>query len=225
MYLGEHTAVEELHTISVQETATADLRATGAKLAVRIAGSSFYTGTEAFKKAAEVVDCIAALQHTGIQEDAIHLRNVSIESETGLFVRSSSAIYLLQVECSSLDHIGAVLAAIAAQKNAKLVAIAWKYDNLVQAKRDLIQNAARNARDAAQDIASVLSLSLLGVHSLEYKVQGLDTDLRVRESSPNTIAKRARVGDALETLNMSHICTVSVTVTAEFLIDTFTPRP
>ena len=62
--------MDALNLVTVSESAARELTATGARLGVRISGQSFVTGTQAFKKAAEVAACIAAVEKCGVTEDA-----------------------------------------------------------------------------------------------------------------------------------------------------------
>ena len=213
--------MDTLHLITVRETASADINASGAKLAVRIAGQSFFTGNEAFKKAAEVANLVSALKELGLSEDDIHLLNVSTEVESGILTKTSSATYHLLVNCQSIDLLGRVLAAISSQKNSKLAAISWQYPDIEKTKRDLIQDAVRAAKDAARAVADSLAVPLLGVHKLSYDISGLDTELRVPEVSGYAMRTRKAKTSALDSLDLSHTTIVSVTVTAEFMVDTF----
>lgn len=214
--------MDTLHLITIREMATADIHASGAKLAVRIAGQSFFTGTEAFKKAAEVANCVSSLKECGISEDGIRLLSVSAEVASGILIKSSAATYHLLVECRSLDLLGRVLAAVSSQKNSKIAAISWHYPDIEKTKRDLIQRAVRGAKDAARAVADSLAVPLVGVHKLSYDISGLDTELRVPEISGYAMRARKAKGTALESLDLSHTNTIAATVTAEFIVNTFT---
>ena len=215
--------MDTLHLITVRDTSTVNIHATGAKLAVRIAGQSFFTGTEAFKRATEVASCVSALKECGIMEDDIHLLSVSTEVESGILIRSSSATYHLLVECKSVESLGRVLTAISSQKNSKIAGIAWHYPDVDKTKQDLVRKAARAAKDAARAIADSLAVPLVGVHKLSYDVSGLDTELRLPEASAYAMRARTQAkATVLDNLDLSHTATVTVTVTAEFIVNTFT---
>ncbi|WP_339748955.1 SIMPL domain-containing protein [uncultured Rubinisphaera sp.] len=214
--------MDTLHLITVCETSASDVNASAAKLAVRIAGQSFFTGNEAFKKAAEVASLVSVLKELGISEDDIHLLNVSTEVESGILTKTSSATYHLLINCQSIDLLGRVLAAISSQKNSKLAAISWQYPDLEKTKRDLVQNAVRAAKDAARAVADSLAVPLLGVHKLSYDISGLDTELRVPEVSGFAMRRSKAMATPLDSLDLSHSTTIVVTVTAEFMVDTFT---
>ena len=213
--------MDPLHLITVQETADCEVHASGAKLAVRIAGQSFFTGNEAFKKAAEVANLVSTLNECGLSDEHIHLLGVSTTVETGVFSKSSSATYHLLVECPSVELLGRVLAAISSQKNAKIAAVSWQYPDLAKTKHELIQTAARSAKDAARSVADSLAVPLVGVHKLCYEISGLDTELRVPEVSAYAMHAHTAKQKALESLDLSHTATVVVTLTAEFIVGTF----
>ncbi len=214
--------MDTLHLIAVRETASSDVNASGATLAVRIAGQSFFTGNEAFKKAAEVANLVSALKELGLSEDDVHLLNVSTEVESGILTKTSSATYHLRVNCQSIELLGRVLAAISSQKNSRLAAISWQYPDLARTTRDLIQTAVHAAKDAARAVADSLAVPLLGVHKLSYDISGLDTELRVPEVSGYAMRRSKARTTALDSLDLAHATTIAVTVTAEFMVDTFT---
>lgn len=214
--------MDTLHLITVRETSTSEVNASSANLAVRITGRSFFTGAEAFKKAAEVAILVSALKELGLSEDDIHLLNVSTEVESGILTKMSSATYHLRVNCQSIELLGRVLAAISSQKNSKIAAISWQYPDLEKTKRDLIQTAVRTAKDSARAVADSLSIPLLGVHKLSYVISGLDTELRVPEMSGFAMHRGKAKTTPMDSLDLSHTTTIAVTVTAEFMVDTFT---
>ncbi|PHS01350.1 MAG: hypothetical protein COA78_22705 [Blastopirellula sp.] len=216
--------MDTLHLITIHESAATDILASGAKISVRIAGQSFFTGNEAFKKAAEVVAFVAALNECSISAEKIHLNNVVLEVESGLLTKSSSATYHLLVECDSIELLGKVLTAIASQKNAETQQITWEYTDLEKTRRDLTQATVRAAKQSAQDVANALAVSLQGVHKLSFHTEGLNQDLSVPMGTSSYVG-RSRKSKApvttLEGLHLSHSTTVKVTVTAEFMIGTF----
>lgn len=218
--------MEPLNLITVREAATRELTASGARLVVRISGQSFFAGSQAFKKAAEVAACVAAVTKCGLSEDDVRLLNVSTETESGFLTKSSSATYHLQINCDSIELLGAVLAAVSSQKNSRIVAVAWRYPDLDQSKHEVLQEAVRAARSAATAIADSLAVSLLGVHKLSYNIAGLDTETRLPQ--PAAYASREAMGlkeqraaEALQSLSLSHTTRLAVTVSAEFIVGTF----
>lgn len=215
-------AMDTLHLITVRETSTAHVTASGAKLTVRIAGQSLFTGNEAFKKAAEIANLVSALRELGLTEADIQLLNVSTEVESGMMIKSSSATYFLQITCASIDLLGRILAKISSQKNAKLSDISWQYPDLEQHKREWVQTAVRVAKDAARAIADSLEVPLRGVHSLSYEIVGLDHAPQIPKESVYLMRTRSRPRtEPLDSLDLSHVGTITVIVTAEFIVGDF----
>ncbi len=218
------STMDALNLISVCETATRELSATGARLVVRIAGQSFFTGVQAFKKATEVAACIAALAERGVPEEDVRLVNVSTEVESGFLTKASSAIYDLEVKCRSIDSLASVIATIASQKNSKILSIAWDYAELRKAQQEVLQTAVRAAHSSALAIAAALNTSVLGVHKLSYEVAGLDTDLQVpgRRAARNRAVMefRSSASELPSGLTFSHTTQIAVTVEADFIVGT-----
>src|SRR5690242_16868490 len=150
--------MDTLNLISVSESATREIAAAGARLAVRISGQAFFTGTQAFKKAAEVAACVSSLAECGISEEDIRLLNVVAEVESGFLTKSSSATYDLGVKCRSIDSLAPVIGAISALKNSKIFSIAWDYPDLAKTRKDVLQDAVREASASAKAIADSLNV-------------------------------------------------------------------
>ena len=144
--------MEALNYISVAESAQREITATGARLAVRISGQSFFTGREAFKKAVEVSECVAGLSSCGIAEDKIQIKNVFAQVGSGFLTKSSSATYDLEVLCESLELLGPAVATIASLKNSEIVSMAWNYSDVDKIKREILQEAVRSAHASANAI-------------------------------------------------------------------------
>jgi uncharacterized protein YggE len=217
-----NNAKETLHLITVRETSTANVTASGAKLTVRIVGQSFFMGNEAFKKAAEVANLVAALRELGLAETDIQLLTVSTDVESGMLTKSSSATYSLQINCSSIELLGRILSKISSQKNAKLSEIVWQYPDLAKHKRELVQAAVRAAKDAAVAIAESLAVSLQGIHRLSYEMVGLDRDLHIPAEPGALMRTRSMQQTApLDSLDLSHEGKMTVIITAEFMVGDF----
>lgn len=213
--------MDTLNLISVSETAKRDLTATGARLAVRISGQAFFTGTQAFKKAAEVAACIASLAECGIAEADVRLLNVVAEVESGFLTKSSSATYDLGIKCRSIEILAPVIGAISSQKNAKIFSIAWDYPDLAKTQKDVLQQAVRAAIASAKAIADALNVSVLGVHKLSYDISGLDTELRTPVVSKFARTRALKAADtelSAGGLIFSHTTEIAVTVQADFLV-------
>ena len=216
--------METLNYISVAESAKRDVTATGARLAVRISGQSFFTGREAFKKAAEISELVKGLASVGIAEDKIQIKNVATQVESGFLAKSSSATYDLEVTCESMDLLGPTIGTVASLKNSELMSMAWDYTEIEKTKREVLQEAVRLANSAATAIASALGTSLAGLHRLKYDVSGLDNRLRTTHFGSARMRKTkvvdAGIADVASGLSLSHTTKIVVEVVADFLIKT-----
>ena len=217
--------MEALNYISVAESAQREITATGARLAVRISGQSFFTGREAFKKAVEVSECVAGLSSCGIAEDKIQIKNVFAQVGSGFLTKSSSATYDLEVSCESLELLGPAVATIASLKNSEIVSMAWNYSDVHKIKREILQEAVRSAHASANAIVSALNTSLAGLHRLKYEISGLDDQLEMPYAALSgmkraKLAAAASSADIADGLNLSHTANVVAKVFAEFLVKT-----
>lgn len=215
--------MDHQHQITVKETASRELQASSAKLLITIEGQSFFTGTEVFKKAAEVVACVSALKSCGLSEDHISLADVSAHVESGFFNKSSVARYELNVVCKDLERLGSVLAAISSQKNSNLSQIIWDYENLDEIELGLIEAATTKAKRTAKTISNSLGVPLLGVHRMSYTVSGKDNERHLQPRSFKNSRSRSDFDEMTEfdQLQLSHTTKLQVLVTAEFQVDHF----
>ncbi len=215
--------MEQPHLITVKETAETRLHASGAELTICIAGQSFLTGSEAFKKAAEVNRCVEAMKECGIEQDDISIQNVSTEVESGILTKSSSATYYLAVRCKSLESLGPTLAAIASQKNTKLAELRWNYNALDKTQNDLLQTAVKKAKATAQSIAESLGSQCSAIHKLSYDFHGVNQHGYAGDLSAYDGVKRKRSSGAaaLQQLNLEHNTKLLVAVAAEFVVAPF----
>jgi uncharacterized protein YggE len=147
--------------ISVQERE--EIHADHADLFVTVKGSSAFAGDEALKKAREVHQLVNELMRLGISSDDIHLQGIFIETGAGTLFKSSSATYRLKIRCGTLELIPGLIDSVAAQKEATLERIAWKYpDDVVRQK--LLDLAVSHAKIKAEKTAASLGVKLLGVY-------------------------------------------------------------
>lgn len=216
--------MDTLNYISVAETAQEEITASGANLTVRISGQSFFTGREAFKKAAEVSELVSGLSSCGIPNDKIRIKNISTHIESGFLTKSSSAVYDLEVSCDSMELLGPAVAIIASLKNSEILSMTWNYSDIDKIKREILQKAVRSANESATAIASALNTSLAGVHRLKYQISGLDNNLKTPNATLSKM-KRARIADSelsgmSDSLSLSHTSIVVANVNAEFLVKT-----
>lgn len=210
-----------LHIVTVSETASSEIAATGAKISVRVTGQSFFTGNQAFEKAAEVATLVAALGEIGVTRSDVSLQSVSIEVESGILAKSSSASYRLLITCPSVDLVGPTLAAISAQKHAAVSSVAWQYSELEAIRRDLSKQAVSAAKATASAVASVLGVTLTGVHRVAFDALGAGGFAATSEITGHALKARRSASAPLESLDLSHSTKVTVTATADFLVSSF----
>jgi uncharacterized protein YggE len=152
-------------TIKISTSHKEEISATHADLHVTVKGSSIVSGNEAMKKAKEVNQLVEAVTSFGLKSEAVTLQGVQIESESGMLLKSSSAIYRLKIHCQDLNQLAGLLDVISAQKNAALERIEWKYDEDEVRERGL-HITLEKARAKAQKVAAALNVKLLGVYDL-----------------------------------------------------------
>jgi uncharacterized protein YggE len=152
-------------TIKISTSHKEEISATHADLHVTVKGSSIVGGNEAMKKAKEVNGLVEAVTSFGIKSEAVTLQGVQIESESGVLLKSSSAIYRLKIRCEDLNQLAGLLDVISSQKNVALERIEWKYDEDQACERGL-NIALEKARSKAQKVAAALNVKLLGVYDL-----------------------------------------------------------
>ena len=150
-------------TIKVSAFHREEIFASHANLYVTVKGSSFVSGNEAMKKAREVSQLVEALTRFGLSPDSIHLQGVRIETASGTLLKSSSAIYHLQVKMEKLDQLTGLLDIIAEQKNASLDRIEWKYPEDEARERGL-ESAIAKGKAKAGKVAAAMGVKLLGVY-------------------------------------------------------------
>lgn len=150
-------------TIKVSAFHREEIFASHANLYVTVKGSSLVSGNEAMKKAREVSQLVEALTRFGLSPDSIHLQGVRIETSSGTLLKSSSAIYHLQVKTEKLDQLPGLLDILAEQKNTSLERIEWKYPEEEARERGL-ESAIAKGKAKAQKVAAAMGVKLLGVY-------------------------------------------------------------
>ncbi|MCZ2128387.1 MAG: SIMPL domain-containing protein [Anaerolineales bacterium] len=152
-------------TIKISANYQEEIFATHADLHVTVKGSSIVGGNEALKKAKEVNQLFEALTQLNVKEEAFQLQGAHLESESGVLLKSSSAVYRLKIRCEALSQLAGMLDVIAAQKNATLEHIEWKYAEDEARERGLLA-ALEKAKAKAAKVAASLGVDLLGVYEM-----------------------------------------------------------
>ncbi len=221
-----------LDLIVVTAFHSAEVEADRVDLSVTVHGSSFFTGRAALQKAKEVRKLLDSLQPLGISEDQVTLEGVSVSSEKGLFSRSSTAHYQLQVRCANLDSLADLLSAISAQGNTYVGFMKWGYGSLGATQAELLRKCAAEVEGKARGTAEALRVTLLGIHRFSERLIDEEEPLLQRALRPSRVeyddggygrmalaaAPAMAPSAAGAGLAVSHRKTIAILATAEYRI-------
>jgi len=149
--------------ITVQATFEEDVAADRAEIELVVAGSSFFSGREALDRAVEVKEVVEILKHHEVADDDIVLRDVTAETQKGMFSDSSSARYTLRATCRRLDTLADVLAAASKPKHTTLQGVTWKFPDDPELENARLAKAIARANRKADILADGLGVRILGV--------------------------------------------------------------
>lgn len=218
--------MEKPDTITVAVAHREEIKADKVDIHVTVKGSSLFTGNAALKKAKEVSQLISALGEVGVKELAVQLQSVHAESSSGILGRSTSATYQIRVRCSELEALADILGVVTVQKNAKLDFLSWRYPDEKQARIQWLRACVAEANEKAAEVASVLGVKLLGVHSLSEK--WTDSEQSERAYLSEVTASGVKFVKALaKTVDLgfplSHSKGVELQTEAQFRVSGFDP--
>ncbi len=207
-------------TIKVSAFQREEIFASHAYLYLAVKGSSLVSGSEAMKKAREVSQLVEALMRLGLKSEAIQLLGVHIETASGTLLKSSSAIYRLRIRMDKLEQLPELLDIIAAQKNATLEFMDWKYPTEAAQERAL-EAAIAKARAKAGKIAAALGVKLLGVY--EFTDKYLDDEARPQHFQKLYRSSAARAPEPEPSLDMEiqHSKFVTASVEVAYRVSAF----
>ncbi|MGI9243328.1 MAG: hypothetical protein ACR2RV_21195, partial [Verrucomicrobiales bacterium] len=117
-------------TITIDAFAERILTADAASLTLVLEGSAVFSGSAAFKKAAELTELIDALAADGIDRDSVSIRDIRVESNNFAGIKSSSCRYTIFVREVSADLLPSALATVAGTKQANLSSIDWVFSDM-----------------------------------------------------------------------------------------------
>ncbi|HEY9773056.1 MAG TPA: SIMPL domain-containing protein [Planktothrix sp.] len=150
--------------ITISESFTEDVPATGAMLTVTVKGSSFVSGQSAMRKAREVASLVEGLKAAGLPEEKISVESVKLQASSGPILKSSSATYTLKLDCDNLEKLDDVLTVVTSAKNISLDELDWQYGDIDDRKNKWINAAITKANSRAKEAASALGVEISGVH-------------------------------------------------------------
>lgn len=152
---------------------TEEQSAVGAVLSVRVTGTGLLGPDAALKRATEVRELIDELAKSGVDEEAVTLTDVRTDSRRGVFLRTSTAQYDLEIEVAELSKLVDILVLVSRPKHARLRRIRWEYEGDEDADR-WISEAVASARKRADAIAKALGVKIEDVQDIDYGVTGLN---------------------------------------------------
>ncbi|HEX9333896.1 MAG TPA: SIMPL domain-containing protein [Anaerolineales bacterium] len=208
-------------TIKISTFHREEIFASRANLFVTVKGSSVVSGNEAMKKAKEVSQLVEALTSFGLENNATQLLGVHIEMSSGTLLKSSSATYRLRIQVEKLDQLADLIDIIAAQKNATLERIEWKYPEEVARERGL-ESAIAKGKAKAEKVAAAMGVKLLGVYDF---IENLyDEEMPFQQFVERGVAKRALGAVASEPslgMDIQHSKTIQVNVDIWYRVSSF----
>jgi uncharacterized protein YggE len=206
-------------TIKIAINHKEEISATHADLHVTVKGSSLVSGEEAMKKAKEVNQLTEALTSFGVKSEAIKLQGVHLETESGVLLKSSSAVYRLKIRCEDLNQLAGMLDIISSQKNSTLEQIEWKY-NEDETRNKMLQVAIEKAKTKAEQVAGSLNVKLLGVYDFIENIY--DEETPVMRPQAVMMKSRAASADAPSlSMDIAHSKTIYVNVEIWYRVSAF----
>ena len=173
------------------------------------------------KKAKEVSQLVEALTSFGLENNATQLLGVHIEMSSGTLLKSSSATYRLRIRVEKIDQLADLIDIIAAQKNATLERIEWKYPQEVARERGL-ESAIAKGKAKAEKVAAAMGIKLLGVYDF---IENLyDEEMPFQQFVERGVAKRALGAVASEPslgMDIQHSKTIQVNVDIWYRVSSF----
>jgi len=207
-------------TIKVSAYSRAEVPASHADLFVTVRGSSVFSGNEAMKKAREVSQLVDELTRFGLPPANIQLQGVHIESSGGALLKTSSAIYRLRVRSDKLDQIPELIDIFAAQKNAAVERIDWKYPEEA-AYEAALEAAIARAKARAGKVAETMGVRLLGVYDFMENVYDQEPPMPFRQEAGLMKARMADSAEPALGMDIQHSKTVQVNVEIWYRVSEF----
>lgn len=206
-------------TIKISTNHKEEISATHADLHVTVKGSSLVSGDEAMKKAREVNQLVEALTNYKVKQEAIKLQGVHLETESGVLLKSSSAVYRLKIRCEELNQLAGMLDVISSQKNSTLERIEWKY-NEDDVRNKMLQVAIEKAKTKAEQVAGSLNVKLLGVYDFIENIYDEETPMPMFQSQARMMKAASADAPSLG-MDVQHSKTIHVNVEVWYRVSAF----
>jgi len=208
-------------TIKISAFHREEIFASHANLFVTVKGSSVVGGDEAMKKAKEVSQLVEALTRFGLDNDAIQLLGVHIETASGALLKSSSASYRLRIKVEKLDQLAELLDIIASQKNTTLERIEWKYPE-ESARGHGLESAIAKGKAKAEKVAAAMGVKLLGVYDfMENTFDEERPPMPFQAMEMGMKSRAAVVAEPNLNMDIQHSKTVQVNVDIWYRVSSF----
>jgi len=208
-------------TIKISAFHREEIFASHANLFVTVKGSSVVGGDEAMKKAKEVSQLVEALTRFGLDNDAIQLLGVHIETASGALLKSSSASYRLRIKVEKLDQLAELLDIIASQKNTTLERIEWKYPE-ESAREHGLESAIAKGKAKAEKVAAAMGVKLLGVYDfMENTFDEERPPMPFQAMEMGMKSRAAVVAEPNLNMDIQHSKTVQVNVDIWYRVSSF----
>jgi hypothetical protein len=136
-----------------------------ADIVLQIEGQSSVSTSQAMKKAKEVEQLIAELDHAGVSDVPINVDSVSFESSKNLLGGSSQAVFRVVVVGVESDKVPLCLGVGANKKGVSIEACRWSFGKLHDERLQLLRLVASDCRDYADTIAKSLGITRGLLHS------------------------------------------------------------
>lgn len=199
--------------IKIAEKAEKYIRAVSAKLHLQISGANFFYGNAALEKADEVKSLVEDLAKVGFDGKNIFVKDVTLESDSGIFGKSTKSTYQLDLNVENLDLMGEVLGVVAAQKNCQLRFTEWVFDEDA-ARLELAKEALIKAKRKADAMAEAVGYKIVGIKECADVYYPLQKDVMRDFAEQGFALRAAKIGAEFQNENK-----VSAEVSVEFFIE------
>lgn len=204
--------------IKISETAEKYIKAAAAKLHLQITGENFVYGNAALEKSAEVKSLVDDLNQIGVGGENVMVKDVSVQTETGFFNKSSKGTYKITVHVKDLELMPNALGAVAEQKNCRLTLTEWIFDE-DEARIELAREALVKAKRKADSMADAVGYKIVGIKNCSDvynelpKSQPAAADYQMLRARADYAAAPTDIGTGFQNENK-----VSAQVFVEFII-------
>jgi hypothetical protein len=212
--------------ITVEEHEEVEVTPLHASLEIVIEGESSVFGNEALKKSKELAMFISELESIDYSVENLSLDNISIQTSSGKFLKSSMAKFTLMLDKIKLELIPKILGIIASQKNIEIIEMEYNFGSLTNEKMELYRRLCSAAKQQGETVGEAFGVSLLGVYSMTPKwILPLNDAISQRYSNDGMRMSKSvgRSEKALEGLDFvaNHKGKLSLRLKAEFRVSEF----